>query len=160
MWQPEPALIRAFSTPASVPPLQTPFAGARRAAAAVPHKSLASQLASGERSISPAWKAEPRRMFAPRLLAAVALLPQLSLAEETPLQRHGEELLKAKCARCHAVGRTGGSPRPEAPAFRLLSANTRSKGSLNHWQKEFRWAMARCPNSCLKRAMSQRLLLI
>lgn len=60
-------------------------------------------------------------MFAPRLLAAVALLPQLSLAEETPLQRHGEELLKAKCAWCHAVGRTGSSPRPEAPAFRLLS---------------------------------------
>jgi hypothetical protein len=30
-----------------------------RAAAALPYKSLASQMASGKRSMSPAWKAEP-----------------------------------------------------------------------------------------------------
>ena len=30
----------------------------------------------------------------------------------------GKILLQAMCARCHAVGRTGPSPHPDAPAFR------------------------------------------
>jgi mono/diheme cytochrome c family protein len=39
--------------------------------------------------------------------------------EETPEQR-GESLLTRLCANCHAVGRTGASPHPEAPVFRTL----------------------------------------
>lgn len=35
--------------------------------------------------------------------------------------RRGETLLMRDCSRCHAVGRTGDSPRHEAPAFRTLS---------------------------------------
>ena len=32
----------------------------------------------------------------------------------------GEGLLTTNCSRCHAVGRTGNSTHPEAPAFRTL----------------------------------------
>lgn len=33
----------------------------------------------------------------------------------------GEALAQSKCASCHAVGRSGGSPMAAAPAFRSLS---------------------------------------
>jgi mono/diheme cytochrome c family protein len=33
----------------------------------------------------------------------------------------GEELLTKNCAKCHAVGRSGASPHPGAPAFRTLA---------------------------------------
>jgi mono/diheme cytochrome c family protein len=36
------------------------------------------------------------------------------------LAARGELLATRHCATCHAVGRTGASPRPEAPAFRDL----------------------------------------
>lgn len=34
--------------------------------------------------------------------------------------KRGETLLTRDCAKCHAVGRTGNSPRTDAPAFRTL----------------------------------------
>jgi len=34
--------------------------------------------------------------------------------------KQGEALLTRDCARCHSVGRTGNSPRTDAPAFRTL----------------------------------------
>ena len=34
--------------------------------------------------------------------------------------KRGEELVAKNCGSCHAVGRTGDSPRPDAPAFRVL----------------------------------------
>lgn len=34
----------------------------------------------------------------------------------------GETLLARDCAKCHSVGRTGNSPRTDAPAFRTLGA--------------------------------------
>ncbi|MBS0536951.1 MAG: c-type cytochrome [Proteobacteria bacterium] len=50
-------------------------------------------------------------------------LPALAAAQGAPgavdLKR-GEELLAKNCGQCHAVGRTGDSPRPDAPAFRVL----------------------------------------
>ena len=36
-------------------------------------------------------------------------------------QQRGKALLEAMCARCHAVGRTGQSPHPDAPPFRTFS---------------------------------------
>jgi mono/diheme cytochrome c family protein len=36
-------------------------------------------------------------------------------------QQRGKELLDMLCARCHAVGKTGGSPHVDAPPFRTLS---------------------------------------
>ncbi len=35
--------------------------------------------------------------------------------------KKGEALLTRDCSRCHAVGLTGNSPRPDAPAFRTLA---------------------------------------
>jgi mono/diheme cytochrome c family protein len=35
--------------------------------------------------------------------------------------KQGEALLTRDCARCHAVGPSGSSPRTDAPAFRTLS---------------------------------------
>jgi len=34
--------------------------------------------------------------------------------------RRGKALLEELCARCHAVGKTGRSPRPDAPPFRTF----------------------------------------
>jgi len=55
--------------------------------------------------------------------AAVTLLwlTPLSAAEKGQIDR-GEALLKENCARCHAIGKEGESPHPEAPPFRTLSS--------------------------------------
>jgi cytochrome c len=42
--------------------------------------------------------------------------------------RGGEALLITNCARCHAVGRSGISPHPQAPAFRTLSRKFKVEG--------------------------------
>ncbi len=34
----------------------------------------------------------------------------------------GEVLVRQNCSRCHAIGREGESPNPEAPPFRTLSS--------------------------------------
>jgi mono/diheme cytochrome c family protein len=60
-------------------------------------------------------------MILTRFLAAVALAwaaAQPALAQSNLKQ--GETLLTRDCSRCHAVGLTGNSPRPDAPAFRTL----------------------------------------
>jgi cytochrome c len=51
------------------------------------------------------------------VLAACPVLAQSRAASE----RRGEALLAKNCARCHATGRAGVSPHPEAPPFRTLS---------------------------------------
>jgi len=51
-------------------------------------------------------------------LAGAALL-RPAAADDNDL-KHGEELLQRDCAPCHAIGRTGESPKKEAPAFRTL----------------------------------------
>jgi mono/diheme cytochrome c family protein len=55
----------------------------------------------------------------PAMLAAGALAETTS--ELTAQQRRGEALLARLCAGCHAIGRTGVGPHPEAPLFRALS---------------------------------------
>jgi cytochrome c len=57
------------------------------------------------------------------VLVAVAVLmawPAAAQDGRSP-ERRGEALLAKSCARCHAVGRTGASPHPDAPPFRTLS---------------------------------------
>ena len=58
------------------------------------------------------------------LLAAVlAAITQRAAAQDAvalQLQR-GETLLTTNCATCHAVGKSGDSPRADAPTFRTLS---------------------------------------
>ena len=53
--------------------------------------------------------------------------PSLAEKVSTPARR-GEALLIANCARCHAVGRGGVSPHPQAPAFRTLSRRFKVEG--------------------------------
>jgi mono/diheme cytochrome c family protein len=60
----------------------------------------------------------------------VALVGGLSLglfavqgsAVEKDLTNKGEVLVKENCSRCHAIGKEGSSPHPEAPPFRTLSS--------------------------------------
>jgi mono/diheme cytochrome c family protein len=58
-------------------------------------------------------------VVAAALLLAVALRPAGAAGDPDQIKR-GEELLQRDCARCHAIGPTGASPHPEAPAFRTL----------------------------------------
>ena len=56
-------------------------------------------------------------------LAAVAMLWMCGPApaqSTATLERRGEQLLAQYCAMCHAIGRTGNSPHPQAPPFRTL----------------------------------------
>jgi cytochrome c len=56
------------------------------------------------------------------IVIALSILAQTAAAQDVKaLERQGEELLGAKCARCHAILRTGESPHSAAPAFRTLS---------------------------------------
>jgi mono/diheme cytochrome c family protein len=73
---------------------------------------------------------EERRFYAARLRGIAVLLsttlilltPVAALATEvlTPLGRQGKAVLTRFCSECHAVGRTGASPNPAAPAFRTI----------------------------------------
>ena len=45
-----------------------------------------------------------------------------ALAAEKDLTDKGEVLVKENCSRCHAIGKEGNSPHPEAPPFRTLSS--------------------------------------
>jgi cytochrome c len=59
--------------------------------------------------------------FVPTILStALSLAAVLQPAVAAEDLKRGEELLTKSCASCHAVGRTGDSPRKEAPAFRTL----------------------------------------
>ena len=63
-------------------------------------------------------------MIGVRFLAeAVCLLVTLSQPSYAADDlKQGEALLTRDCARCHAVGPAGNSPRADAPAFRTLSS--------------------------------------
>src|SRR5215831_6363395 len=53
------------------------------------------------------------------LLLGLATAP--TLAVEKDLTDKGDVLVKENCSRCHAIGKEGNSPHPEAPPFRTLS---------------------------------------
>ena len=44
------------------------------------------------------------------------------VAADKDLDRQRRALVKENCARCHAIGKEGASPHPEAPPFRTLSS--------------------------------------
>jgi len=56
-------------------------------------------------------------------LAGAFLLALASgaMAAEKGLADKGEVLLRDNCSRCHAIGKEGDSPHPQAPPFRTLS---------------------------------------
>jgi cytochrome c len=71
-----------------------------------------------------------RRQLLHCLVTIVAMsvtAPVLGEETTTPAGR-GELLLTTNCARCHAVGRRGASPHPEAPPFRTLSRKFKVEG--------------------------------
>ena len=53
------------------------------------------------------------------LCIAFALAPPTALGQEGRVQR-GLTFAQTNCAQCHAIGRFGDSPIPEAPPFRIL----------------------------------------
>lgn len=73
------------------------------------------------------WKAVkmPRIFFlktsAPILGLALLTLSLAAPAAAQPDVIRGKLLVEANCSGCHAVGRRGASPHPDAPAFRTLS---------------------------------------
>src|SRR5262249_51727603 len=65
-------------------------------------------------------RAGSRRLALGLLAAAFAISPVLAQNRKAS-ERRGEALLSKNCSRCHATGRAGASPHPEAPPFRTLS---------------------------------------
>ena len=56
-----------------------------------------------------------------RFIASMVFAFLVARAEADDAQlRQGQVLLTQNCSRCHAIGRTGNSARPDAPAFRTL----------------------------------------
>jgi mono/diheme cytochrome c family protein len=55
------------------------------------------------------------------ILETAARMAYAAPAEEEQQIKRGAQLLQQKCAPCHAIGKTGNSPRQEAPPFRTLS---------------------------------------
>jgi mono/diheme cytochrome c family protein len=62
------------------------------------------------------------RRLSAMLLCAAALLPPTAptRAAESGRVEDGRRLAVIFCGACHAIGRTGASPHPAAPAFRPL----------------------------------------
>lgn len=62
------------------------------------------------------------------LVLAALLLAGCSIGQSGATQAqldHGRALVEQNCGSCHAPGRSGESPAPEAPPFRTLSHNYR-----------------------------------
>lgn len=59
-------------------------------------------------------------LLAAGLVVGVFAFP--AQAVEKDLTAKGEALVRENCARCHAIGKEGESPHPEAPPFRTLSS--------------------------------------
>lgn len=51
---------------------------------------------------------------------SLAFAVTATLAQDRAALQRGESLLAKDCSRCHAVGRSGASPHPQAPTFRSL----------------------------------------
>src|SRR5438128_631210 len=62
-----------------------------------------------------------RFLFAIPVAFGPALSPSALAQDAAAVEKRGEALLAAQCARCHAIGHTGVSPHPDAPLFRALS---------------------------------------
>jgi cytochrome c len=54
------------------------------------------------------------------ILMLIAPIATLSTEVLTPLERQGKALLAKFCSDCHAIGRTGASANPAAPAFHTI----------------------------------------
>ena len=69
-------------------------------------------------------KTTARRALRAGFLASIGLLifaPAQARAAGKTLVAKGEVLVRNNCSRCHAIGKDGDSPHPQAPPFRTLS---------------------------------------
>lgn len=66
-------------------------------------------------------------MYLRFLMIAASLVVGSAASAQEPAQR-GRELLEENCARCHAIDKTGDSPREGAPVFRTLSRSFEMDG--------------------------------
>ena len=55
-------------------------------------------------------------------IAFVGIAATGARAADKNLADKGEVLVRDNCSRCHAIGKEGNSPHPEAPPFRTLSS--------------------------------------
>jgi mono/diheme cytochrome c family protein len=55
-------------------------------------------------------------------IAFVGIAATDARAADKNLADKGEVLVRDNCSRCHAIGKEGNSPHPEAPPFRTLSS--------------------------------------
>lgn len=63
----------------------------------------------------------PVLRIATALAASIgALLLAIAAEAQSPQVERGNALVRANCARCHAIGAAGESPLPQAPPFRTL----------------------------------------
>jgi cytochrome c len=67
------------------------------------------------------WARTNAMVIAMVLLGAGLASP--AIAADKDLSDKGEVIVRENCSRCHAIGREGASPNPEAPPFRTLSSN-------------------------------------
>ena len=58
--------------------------------------------------------------FVPTILAVAGFIASAAPVAAADDVKRGETLLTRDCGKCHAVGRTGDSPRKDTPAFRTL----------------------------------------
>jgi mono/diheme cytochrome c family protein len=72
-----------------------------------------------------AFRGKAARILAAFLLAALAGCASTPDAQQRRLEERGRAIAEANCGGCHATGRFGESPAPEAPPFRRLSDNYR-----------------------------------
>ena len=103
----------------------------------------------------------PSRSFAVKfgIAASAALLVASAVsanAAEKTLIDKGEVLVRENCSRCHAIGKEGDSPHKEAPPFRTLAKNIRSRASPNRSPKASSRGTPTCRSSCSARTTSRR----
>lgn len=55
------------------------------------------------------------------VMATITIAQPVLAQDGAAREKRGEALLARNCARCHAIGRTGAGPHPQAPPFRTLS---------------------------------------
>lgn len=55
-------------------------------------------------------------------IALLGVAATVTRAADKTLVDKGEVLVRENCLRCHAIGKEGDSPHPEAPPFRTLSS--------------------------------------
>jgi mono/diheme cytochrome c family protein len=91
------------------------------------------------------------------IAAIVVALPLVATAgparaqQFNPLEQRGRALLTKLCSECHAVGRTGQSPRPQAPPFRSIAQRYEIPDLVEQFRNGFTGPHPDMPTSTISR---------